>query len=218
MLPRPLDWSLMVPARPPTPCKSTKSRLPDAEITKGRRSLHTSLANWVGRKLDQVVLLPLTGSFWNHPDLPTPYESTSLRVPNAKMELCPSLDSPPSQTFNTSYFAELSSRSNGVQFRQGSIFSWCFHLLSSSGGDLLKTAVKKAVKSTFKCQPNVNPNPVLFKRLSKQMLTSIDGLKGYRVSLPTASLVSKLAFQTRASPTFFRKYGIPFAMNLFKFG
>ena len=35
MLPRPLDWSLMVPARPPTPCKSTKSRLPDAEITKG---------------------------------------------------------------------------------------------------------------------------------------------------------------------------------------
>ena len=33
------DWSLMVPARPPTPCKSTKSRLPDAEITKGRRSL-----------------------------------------------------------------------------------------------------------------------------------------------------------------------------------
>ena len=40
MLLRPLDWSLMVPARPPTPCKSTKSRLPDAEITKGRRSLH----------------------------------------------------------------------------------------------------------------------------------------------------------------------------------
>ena len=34
MLPRPLDWSLMVPARPPTPCKSTKSRLRDAEITK----------------------------------------------------------------------------------------------------------------------------------------------------------------------------------------
>ena len=43
MLPRPLDWSLMVPARPPTPCKSTKSRLPDAEITKGRRSLHLHL-------------------------------------------------------------------------------------------------------------------------------------------------------------------------------
>ena len=35
MLPRPPDWSLMKPARPPTPCKSTKSRLPDAEITKG---------------------------------------------------------------------------------------------------------------------------------------------------------------------------------------
>ena len=44
MLPRPLDWSLMVPARPPTPCKSTKYRLPDAEITKGRSSLHLSLA------------------------------------------------------------------------------------------------------------------------------------------------------------------------------
>ena len=43
MLPRPLDWSLMVPARPPTPCKSTKSRLPDTEITKGRRSLHLKL-------------------------------------------------------------------------------------------------------------------------------------------------------------------------------
>ena len=40
MLPRPLGWSLSVPARPPTPPKSTKSRLPDAEITKGRRSLH----------------------------------------------------------------------------------------------------------------------------------------------------------------------------------
>ena len=34
----------MVPARPPTPCKSTKSRLPDAEITKGRRSLHPSVS------------------------------------------------------------------------------------------------------------------------------------------------------------------------------
>ena len=40
MLQRLLEWSLMVPARPPTPCKSTKSRLPDAEITKGHRSLH----------------------------------------------------------------------------------------------------------------------------------------------------------------------------------
>ena len=43
MLPRPSDWSLYVPARHPTPCKSTKSRLPDAEITKGRRSLHLDL-------------------------------------------------------------------------------------------------------------------------------------------------------------------------------
>ena len=43
MLPRPLDWSLMVPARPPTRCKSTKSRLPDAEITKERRSLHLDI-------------------------------------------------------------------------------------------------------------------------------------------------------------------------------
>ena len=40
MLPRPLDWYLMVLAWPPAPCKSTKSRLPDADITKGRRSLH----------------------------------------------------------------------------------------------------------------------------------------------------------------------------------
>ena len=43
MLLQPLDWSLMVPARLPTPCKSTKSRLPDAEITKGRRSLHLGI-------------------------------------------------------------------------------------------------------------------------------------------------------------------------------
>ena len=42
MLPQPLGRSLMVPARPPTPCKSTKSRLPDTEITKGCRSLHRS--------------------------------------------------------------------------------------------------------------------------------------------------------------------------------
>ena len=28
----------------PTPCKSTKSRLLDAEITKGRRSLHLSFS------------------------------------------------------------------------------------------------------------------------------------------------------------------------------
>ena len=43
MLPRPLDWSLMVPANPPTPCKSTKSKLPDAEIRKGHRSTFTIL-------------------------------------------------------------------------------------------------------------------------------------------------------------------------------
>ena len=45
MLPLPLGWSLMVPPRPPTPCKSTKSRLQDAEITKGRRSLHLVCAH-----------------------------------------------------------------------------------------------------------------------------------------------------------------------------
>ena len=32
------NWLFL--ARPPTPCKSTKSRLPDTEITKGRHSLH----------------------------------------------------------------------------------------------------------------------------------------------------------------------------------
>ena len=46
MLPRPLDWSFMVPAT--TPYKSTKSRLPDAENTKGRRSLHLRLSPSLG--------------------------------------------------------------------------------------------------------------------------------------------------------------------------
>ena len=49
MLPRPLDWSLEVPARPPTPCKPTKSRLRLQRVAApftSPFSVHGSWAGW----------------------------------------------------------------------------------------------------------------------------------------------------------------------------
>ena len=42
------DWSLLVPIRPP--CKSTKSRLPDPEITMGRRFFFCSNPNLISQR------------------------------------------------------------------------------------------------------------------------------------------------------------------------
>ena len=71
MLPRPLGWSLKVPARPPTPCKSTKSRLPDAKITKGRRSFH--LFSWVYLRCVYTIIVECL----NHYNIPLAFKSLS---------------------------------------------------------------------------------------------------------------------------------------------
>ena len=54
----------MVPARPPTPCKLTKSRLPDAEITKGRRSLHLHTSQFcLDRRSEQTCPICSSGYY-----------------------------------------------------------------------------------------------------------------------------------------------------------